>query len=163
MATYRYDSRQDYAEAYGYDSPRPTRRPAPTTRTPPTGAMDSGAATTPRFAASGARARAARTSPPPPRRLAMQPEHHPATAARTRYQRRAAVAVLLGVSPDLLAHWMRRHPDGMPQPDADVEGAEGRAEPVWLLGRDAEWKAWRASFPGRTGRPRKDAQPPRAE
>jgi hypothetical protein len=59
------------------------------------------------------------------------------------------------VTPDLLAHWMHRHPDGMPQPDAEVEEAGGKVVPVWLPGRDAEWAAWHATFPGRTGRPRK--------
>lgn len=85
----------------------------------------------------------------------MQPEQQPATAARTRYQGRAAVAVILGATPDLLAHWMRRHPEGMPEPDAEEERPGGDLVPLWLPGRDAEWHAWRASFPGRTGRPRK--------
>lgn len=78
------------------------------------------------------------------------------TAARCRYQRRAAVAAMLGITPDRLAHEMDRHPDGIPMPDADAEGASGKLEPLWLPGREAEWQAWRASFPGRTGRPRKD-------
>jgi hypothetical protein len=60
---------------------------------------------------------------------------------------------MLGVSTDLLAHWMRRHPDAMPQPDAEVDEAAGKAAPIWLPGRDVEWQAWRATFPGRTGRP----------
>lgn len=83
------------------------------------------------------------------------PESHPATA-RTRYQGRAAIAAILGVSPDLLAHWMRRHPGGLPGPDAEIDETGGRVTSLWLPGRDAEWQAWRASFPGRTGRPRKD-------
>jgi hypothetical protein len=78
------------------------------------------------------------------------------TAARPRYQGRAAVAAMLEVTPDLLAHWMRRHPEGMPEPDDYVEEAGGKAAPVWLRGRDAEWQAWKAMFPGRTGRPRKE-------
>lgn len=78
-------------------------------------------------------------------------------ATRPRYQGRAAVAAMLGVSSDLLAHWMRRHPDGIPAPDAEVEEA-GRSTPLWLPGRETEWHAWRATFPGRTGRPRRDAQ-----
>jgi transposase-like protein len=45
------------------------------------------------------------------------------TAARPDHQGRAAIAATLGVSSDLLAHWMRRHPDGMPEPDAEVEHA----------------------------------------
>jgi hypothetical protein len=77
------------------------------------------------------------------------------TAARTRYQRRAAVAVMLGIAPDRLAHEMDRHPDGIPEPDAEVEGAGGKIEPVWLP-RATEWRAWRATFPGRTGRPRRN-------
>ncbi len=62
---------------------------------------------------------------------------------------------MLGVSPDLLAHWMRRYPDALPQPGGEVEEAVGKVAPIWLPGRDAEWQAWRATFPGRTGRPRK--------
>jgi hypothetical protein len=85
-----------------------------------------------------------------------QAEQLAATAAR--YQSRAAVAALLGVSPDLLAHWMRRHPETMPAPDDYVEEAGGKSAPIWLRGRDPEWRAWRASFPGRTGRPRKVRQ-----
>jgi hypothetical protein len=81
-------------------------------------------------------------------------------AARPRYQGRVAIAAMLGVSPDLVAHWMRRHPEGMPAPDDHVEQAQGRAEPIWLRGRDAEWQVWRATFPGRTGRPRKGDSPP---
>lgn len=80
------------------------------------------------------------------------------TATAPRYQGRAAVAALLGVSPNLLAHWMRRHPETMPAPDDYVEEAGNKPAPIWLRGRDSEWRAWRASFPGRTGRPRKDAQ-----
>jgi hypothetical protein len=82
------------------------------------------------------------------------PDPQPA-AGRPRYQGRSAVAAMLGVSPDLLAHWMRRHPDGMPQPDAEVEETAGKVAPIWLPGRDAKWQAWRAAFPGRTGRPSK--------
>lgn len=78
-----------------------------------------------------------------------------AAAARTRYQRRAAVAAMLGITPGRLAHEMDRHPDGIPEPDADAEGARGKTEPLWLP-RLAGWQAWRATFPGRTGRPRKD-------
>jgi hypothetical protein len=87
------------------------------------------------------------------------PKRRAATGTRTRYQGRAAIAAMLGISPDLLAHWTRRHPEGMPEPDAEVEGAGSRIVPVWLPGRDAEWRAWRATFPGRTGRPRKGAPP----
>ncbi len=87
---------------------------------------------------------------------AMAEQQQAATAARPLYLGRAAVAARLGVSPDLLAHWMRRHPEGLPQPDAEVEDAGGRVAPVWLPGRNSEWQAWRAAFPGRTGRPRKD-------
>lgn len=76
------------------------------------------------------------------------------TATRPRYQRRAAVAAMLGISADRLAHEMDRHPDGIPEPDAEAEGAGGKVEPLWLP-RLAEWRAWRATFPGRTGRPRK--------
>jgi hypothetical protein len=50
---------------------------------------------------------------------------------------------------------MRHHPDGMPAPDAEVEEAGGRFTPVWLPGREDEWRAWRATFGIRTGRPRK--------
>jgi hypothetical protein len=84
----------------------------------------------------------------------MQPEQ-PTTAARPRYQRRAAVATMLGITHDRLAHEMDRHPDGIPTPDAEAEGTGGKIEPLWLP-RAADWQAWRASFPGRTGRPRKD-------
>jgi hypothetical protein len=90
--------------------------------------------------------------------MAEQPR--PATAAPPRYQGRAAVAAMLGVTPDLLAHWMRRHP-GYPGPDADAEETGGRLVPLWLPGRDAEWNAWRAAFAGRTGRPR-TKDPPEA-
>jgi hypothetical protein len=78
------------------------------------------------------------------------------TPARPRYQRKAAVAAMLGISPDQLAHEMTRHPHGIPEPDADAEGRDGKTEPLWLP-RLADWRAWRASFPGRTGRPRKNA------
>lgn len=77
-----------------------------------------------------------------------------ATAIRPRYQRRAGVAAMLGISPDRLAHEMDRHPVGIPEPDADAEGAGGKLEPLWLP-RSADWQAWRRSFPGRTGRPRR--------
>lgn len=63
---------------------------------------------------------------------------------------------MLGITDNRLAHEMRRHPDGVPEPDAHAEGANGKTEPLWLP-RAAEWQAWRASFPGRTGRPRKAA------
>lgn len=85
----------------------------------------------------------------------MRPEK--AAPARPRYQGRAAVAKALGVSPDLMAKWMIRHPDLMPVPDAGLEDGEGNLQPLWRPGREVEWQAWRASFPGRTGRPRKDA------
>jgi hypothetical protein len=85
-----------------------------------------------------------------------------AGAGQIRYQGRTAIAAVLGVSPDLLAHWMRRHPAGMPEFDAEVEEAGGRIVPGWLPGRDAEWRAWRATFPGRTGRPRKGTPLPSA-
>jgi hypothetical protein len=78
-------------------------------------------------------------------------------AGPIRYQGRSAIAAMLGVSTDLLAHWTRRHPDGMPEPDAEAEETEGRVFPLWLPGRDAEWQEWRATFPGRPGRPRKEA------
>ncbi len=84
--------------------------------------------------------------------------NHAATAARPRYQRRAAVAAMLGITPDRLAHEMDRHPDGIPGHDAEAEGAGGKVEPLWLP-RPAEWLAWRAAFPGRTGRPRKRDSP----
>jgi len=63
---------------------------------------------------------------------------------------------MLGISADRLAHEMGRHPHGIPEPDAYAEGAGagGKVESLWLP-RPAEWRAWRASFPGRTGRPRK--------
>jgi hypothetical protein len=77
------------------------------------------------------------------------------TAARRRYQGRGAVAAARGISPDLLAHRMRRHPDGIPEPDAYEELASGELAPLWLPGRGAEWRAWEATFPGRTGRPPK--------
>jgi len=67
---------------------------------------------------------------------------------------------VFGVNPDLLAHWMRRHPEGIPEPDADVEETGERLVPLWQPGRDAEWRAWRATFPGRTGRPRKSPRQP---
>jgi hypothetical protein len=84
----------------------------------------------------------------------MEPEHREPAVARRRYQRRAAVAAMLGISDDLLAKEMKRHPAGIPEPDADAEGANGKVEPLWLP-RLTEWQAWRASFPGRTGRPSK--------
>ena len=90
------------------------------------------------------------------------PKRRAPTGTRTRYQARTAIAAVLGISPDLLAHWMRRHPEGIPEPDAEVEEADGRIVPVWLPGRDVEWRAWRATFPGRTGRPRKGSPPPPA-
>jgi hypothetical protein len=90
------------------------------------------------------------------------PKRREATGTRIRYQGRTAVAAMLGVSPDLLAHWMRRHPEGIPEPDAEVAEAGDRVVPVWLPGREAEWRAWRATFPGRTGRPRKGTPLPLA-
>jgi hypothetical protein len=81
-------------------------------------------------------------------------------AARPRYQGRAAVAAMLGISRDSLAHQIRRHPQGMPEPDAYEEQRDGTEAPLWLPARDAEWHAWRAAFPGRTGRPRKPPAEP---
>jgi hypothetical protein len=77
-----------------------------------------------------------------------------ASAARPRYQGRSAIAAARGISTDLLAHRMRRHPAGIPEPDADEELGNGELAPLWLPGRDGEWEAWEATFPGRTGRPR---------
>jgi hypothetical protein len=50
---------------------------------------------------------------------------------------------------------MRRHPAGLPEPDAWEILGDGELAPLWLPGRDAEWQAWEAAFPGRTGHPRK--------
>jgi hypothetical protein len=61
---------------------------------------------------------------------------------------------MLKITPDRLAHEMDRHPHGIPEPDAYAEGAGGKVEPLWLP-RPDEWQTWRASFPGRTGRPKK--------
>ncbi|TMR99178.1 hypothetical protein [Nonomuraea basaltis] len=101
-------------------------------------------ATTRSSALTDARARPARTTVRP-RRPPMQPEQQPAIAARPRYQGRARIAAMLGVSSDLLEHWIRRHPDRMPEPDAELDEGRGRVAPLWLPGRDAEWQAWRTS------------------
>jgi hypothetical protein len=77
------------------------------------------------------------------------------TAVRPRYLGRTAVAKHRGISPDLFAHRVRRHPTGLPEPDAWEVLGYGKLAPLWLPGRDAEWQAWEAAFPGRTGRPRK--------
>jgi hypothetical protein len=76
-------------------------------------------------------------------------------ADRPRYLGRSAIAARRGISPDLFAHRMRRHPDRLPEPDAWEELGNGKLAPLWLPGRDAEFEAWEATFPGRTGRPRK--------
>ena len=77
-------------------------------------------------------------------------------AAQPLYLGRTAVAKSRGISPDLFAHRVRRHPDGLPEPDAWEDLGNGKLAPLWLPGRDAEWEAWEAAFPGRTGRPRKE-------
>ncbi len=79
---------------------------------------------------------------------------------RPRYQGRAAIAAARGISADLLAHRMRRNPDGIPGPDAYEELGNGELAPLWRPGRDDEWQAWEATFPGRTGRPPKKAAHP---
>lgn len=78
------------------------------------------------------------------------------TAVRPRYLGRTAVAKSRGISADLFAHRVRRHADGLPEPDAWEDLGNGTLAPLWLPGRDAEWEAWEAGFPGRTGRPRKE-------
>jgi hypothetical protein len=78
-------------------------------------------------------------------------------AARPRYLGGAAIAKRRGISHDLFTHRMRRHPAGLPEPDAWQELANGTLVPLWRPGRDAEFEAWEATFPGRTGRPRKQS------
>lgn len=75
-----------------------------------------------------------------------------------RYLGGAAIARRRGVSHDLFAHRMRRHPAGLPRPDAWQELTNGRLVPLWRPGREPEFEAWEATFPGRTGRPRKAPQ-----
>lgn len=89
----------------------------------------------------------------------MSPEQPSATTAWPRFRGRAAVAKSRGISADLFAHRMRRHPDGVPEPDAYEETASGELVPLWLPDRDAEWLVWEATFPGRTGRPRERGKP----
>jgi hypothetical protein len=79
-----------------------------------------------------------------------------APAGPPRYQGRPAIAAKRGISANHLAHRMRRHPDGIPEPDAYEELGNGEIAPLWLPGRDTDWEAWEATFPGRTGRPRKE-------
>ena len=81
-----------------------------------------------------------------------------ATRAPARYVGVAGVAGWFGVSPATVTKWLDRY-DDTPAPDAEIEpGRHGIADRGWLPGREQEWRAWRASLPGRTGRPRKDAK-----
>jgi hypothetical protein len=77
-------------------------------------------------------------------------------SGRLTYLGGAAVASRRGISHGLFTHRMRRHPAGLPEPDAWEELANGQLVPLWRPGRDAEFEAWEATFPGRTGRPRKE-------
>ena len=58
-------------------------------------------------------------------------------ADRPRYLGRSAIAGRRGISPDLLAHRMRRHPAGIPEPDAYEELGNGELAPLWRPGRMA--------------------------
>jgi len=70
-----------------------------------------------------------------------------------RYLGQAAVAAALGVSADVMAHWVKRHADGMPEPDAYVAITPHRTVPVWRPGRDKEWLVWVVPFCGQVGKP----------
>jgi hypothetical protein len=78
-----------------------------------------------------------------------------------RYVGVAGVARWFGVKPGTISTWMRRYP-GWPQPDAEIApGRHDVPDRGWLPEREAEWRIWRATFPGRGaggGRPRKEAR-----
>lgn len=78
-------------------------------------------------------------------------------ATRPVYRSRGSVAAnVLGITTGHLSKLMGRRPAGIPEPDAFEEGPGQTRAPLWLPARDAEWRTWRASFPGRPGRPRKN-------
>src|SRR6266851_242765 len=58
----------------------------------------------------------------------------------------AGVAGWLGVKPQTVTKWLRRYQD-MPEPDAYI--GPGRSIRMWLPEREAEWRAWACSRPGR--------------
>jgi hypothetical protein len=71
-----------------------------------------------------------------------------------KYVGTAGVAAWLGVKPQTVTKWLMRYHD-MPEPDAYL--GPGRSFRMWLPEREAEWRAWACSRPGRgaPGRPRK--------
>lgn len=76
-----------------------------------------------------------------------------------RYVGVAGIAKWFGVEPKTVTKWLNRyaytHP--CPPPDAEIGDGDGAIR-GWLPDREAEWRAWHASRPGRGaggGRPRK--------
>ncbi len=63
-----------------------------------------------------------------------------------KYVGTAGVAGWLGVKPQTVTKWLRRYQD-MPEPDAYI--GPGRSFRMWLPEREAEWRAWACSRPGR--------------
>src|SRR5690348_8008340 len=66
----------------------------------------------------------------------------------------AGVAAWLGVKPQTVTKWLRRYGN---VPESDAYLAPGRSFRMWLPEREAEWRAWARSRPGRgaPGRPRR--------
>src|SRR5713226_1552332 len=63
-----------------------------------------------------------------------------------KYVGTAGVAGWLGVKPQTVTKWLRRYQD-IPEPDAYI--GRGRSFRMWLPEREAEWRAWACSRPGR--------------
>jgi hypothetical protein len=72
-------------------------------------------------------------------------------AARPCYQGRPAVARSRGITPDLLAHRMRRHPAGLPDPAVANFTASVISFGCAWSGDVRETAAWHAEQPGRSG------------
>jgi hypothetical protein len=63
-----------------------------------------------------------------------------------KYVGTAGVAEWLGVKPQTVTKWLTRYQD-LPEPDAYI--GPGRSFRMWLPEREAEWRAWVSSRPGR--------------
>lgn len=78
-----------------------------------------------------------------------------------RYVGVAGIAKWFGVEPKTVTKWLIRYAETHPWPKPDAQIGEGEgAVRGWLPERETEWRAWKASLPGRGaggGRPRKTA------
>lgn len=65
-----------------------------------------------------------------------------------RYMSAADVAALFGVEPGTVEKWRQRY-DDFPQEDAVIGIGHGRPIAGWLSSREAEFRTWERSRPGR--------------